>query len=104
MRPVPQLKFGFATRLAALYAALFILGGIQLPFLPVWLKAKGLDAATIGLVLAAPMLVRVLAIPLAARTADRHDALRLALQLHFALGSESIGPHDSGVMDGRSID
>jgi PPP family 3-phenylpropionic acid transporter len=79
MRPVPQLKFGFATRLAALYAALFILGGIQLPFLPVWLKAKGLDAATIGLVLAAPMLVRVLAIPLAARTADRHDALRLGI-------------------------
>jgi hypothetical protein len=30
--------------------------------------------------------------------------LALALQLHFALGSESIGPHDSGGMDGRSID
>ena len=30
----------------------------------------------IGLVLAAPMLVRIFAIPLVARVADRHDALR----------------------------
>ena len=38
------LSFGFAPRLAALYAGLFILVGIQLPFFPLWLKAKGLDA------------------------------------------------------------
>ena len=79
MQPVPQLKFGFASRVAALYAAIFILGGIQLPFLPVWLKAKGLDPGMIGLVLAAPMVVRVLAIPFATRTADRRDALRAGL-------------------------
>ncbi len=70
---------GFAPRLAALYAALFVLSGIQLPFFPVWLKAKGLDAGTIGLVLAAPMLVRVFAIPFATRAADRHQALRAAI-------------------------
>ena len=29
----------FAARLAWLYAALFVLAGIQLPFFPVWLKA-----------------------------------------------------------------
>jgi PPP family 3-phenylpropionic acid transporter len=79
MAPFPQLKFGLAPRLAALYAAIFILGGIQLPFFPLWLKAKGLDAATIGLVLAVPMIVRVLAIPVATRAADRHDALRAGL-------------------------
>src|ERR1039458_1456487 len=76
---VPQLKFGFAPRVAALYVAIFILCGIQLPFFPLWLKAKGLDAGMIGLVLAAPMIVRVLAIPIATRAADRHDALRAAL-------------------------
>jgi PPP family 3-phenylpropionic acid transporter len=52
---------------------------VQLPFLPVWLAARGLDAGAIGGVLAVPMVVRVFAIPLATRSADRHDALRLAL-------------------------
>jgi PPP family 3-phenylpropionic acid transporter len=79
MAPFLQLKFGFAPRLAALYVAIFILSGIQLPFFPLWLKAKGLDAAAIGLVLAAPMIVRILAIPVATRAADRHDALRAGL-------------------------
>jgi PPP family 3-phenylpropionic acid transporter len=75
----PGRDSGFAPRLALLYAALFILTGIQLPFFPVWLEAKGLDAGMIGLVLAVPMLVRVFAIPVATRGADRHDALRLAI-------------------------
>ena len=33
----------------------------------------------IGIVLAIPMIVRVFAIPLATRRADRHDALRMAI-------------------------
>jgi PPP family 3-phenylpropionic acid transporter len=78
------MQTGFATRLAALYAALFVVLGIQLPFFPVWLKAKGLDAGTIGLVLAAPIVVRVFAITLAARAADRHDALRGAIMVASA--------------------
>jgi PPP family 3-phenylpropionic acid transporter len=79
MPAYPPLRIGFATRLALLYAAIFALGGVQLPFFPLWLKAKGLDATTIGLVLAMPVVVRVVAIPLATRAADRHDALRAAL-------------------------
>ncbi|MET0471542.1 MAG: MFS transporter [Xanthobacteraceae bacterium] len=70
---------GFARRLALFYAALFVALGVQLPFLPVWLAAKGLDADMIGIVLAIPMIVRVFAIPLATRRADRHDALRMAI-------------------------
>lgn len=76
-----QLRLGFAGRLAAFYAALFVLMGVQLPFLPVWLKARGLDSGLIGLALAVPMLTRVVAVPLATRTADRFDALRAALML-----------------------
>ncbi len=75
---------GFAWRLAAFYAALFIALGVQLPFLPVWLAAKGLDAGAIGVVLAIPMVVRVFAIPLAARTADHYDALRTAIAIAAA--------------------
>jgi PPP family 3-phenylpropionic acid transporter len=73
------LQFGFAPRLAAFYIALFIVVGIQLPFFPLWLKAKGLDAGMIGVVLALPMIVRMVAIPVAARAADRRDALRAAI-------------------------
>jgi PPP family 3-phenylpropionic acid transporter len=70
---------GFAWRLAAFYAVLFIVLGVQLPFLPVWLAAAGLDAGAIGVALAIPQLIRVFSIPLATRTADRRDALRGAL-------------------------
>jgi PPP family 3-phenylpropionic acid transporter len=77
---------GFVPRLAALYVALFILPGIQMPFFPVWLKAKDVDARLIGIVLAVPMLARVLAIPVIAREADRRDAVRAALIL-AGLGS-----------------
>jgi PPP family 3-phenylpropionic acid transporter len=70
---------GFSVRLALFYAALFVGVGINLPFFPVWLAARGLDAAAIGLVLALPMTVRVVAIPLITRAADRRDALRAAI-------------------------
>jgi MFS transporter, PPP family, 3-phenylpropionic acid transporter len=73
------MQIGFAPRLAALYAAVFVALGIQLPFFPVWLKAKGLDDSMIGVVLAAPIVVRVFSITLATGLADRHDALRAAI-------------------------
>lgn len=85
---------GFATRLSAYYAASFVLIGIQMPFFPVWLEAKGLDAAEIGLILAAPAFVRVLAVPLLTRFADRHGALREALvaaSCAAALGYVAVG-------------
>lgn len=77
--PVFPPKIGFTPRLATLYAAFFIVAGISMPFLPIWMSAKGLDPATIGFVLAAPMLLRVAIIPLATRQADRRDALRGAI-------------------------
>ena len=76
MRPDIRMSWGFVPRLAALYAALFILPGIQMPFFPVWLKAKDVDARLIGVVLAVPMIARVLAIPVVTRVADRRDAVR----------------------------
>jgi len=54
MAAQPQKSTGeqFSLRLKAFYAALFLVLGVQLPFLPVWLTAKGLDAGAIGIVLA----------------------------------------------------
>jgi PPP family 3-phenylpropionic acid transporter len=89
---------GFSVRLAALYVALFIGLGIYLPFFPLWLKAKGLDAQQIGIVLAVPMLVRILAIPATARLADRYDALRGVMWATLALAT--IGYALVGLADG----
>jgi PPP family 3-phenylpropionic acid transporter len=70
------MSFGFAPRLAAFYAALFLLVGIQLPFFPLWLKAKGLEAQAIGIVLALPMVVRLFAVPAWSWLAEKDGALR----------------------------
>ena len=81
----------FALRLAIFYAALFAALGVQVPFLPLWLAAKGLDASTIGMVLSVPMLMRLLAIPLATRIADRQDALRAIIAIASALAMLGYG-------------
>jgi PPP family 3-phenylpropionic acid transporter len=73
------MSFGFASRLAGLYVAIFMMGGVHLPFFPLWLKSTGLDAGEIGLVLAVPTMIRLLAVPLATRIADRRDTLREAI-------------------------
>jgi len=78
-------------RLAIFYAALFAALGVQVPFLPLWLAAKGLDASTIGMVLSVPMIVRLLAIPLATRIADGQDALRAVIAIASALAMLGYG-------------
>jgi PPP family 3-phenylpropionic acid transporter len=88
------LSFGFASRVAALYGGLFLLGGIKLPFFPLWLKARGLDAQQIGIILAVPMVVGLLAIPSSARIAEHPGALRGTIAMALALatfGFASVG-------------
>src|SRR5262245_34840848 len=85
MLPETRTSWGFVPRLAALYAALFILPGIAMPFFPIWLKAKEVDATLIGIVLAVPMIARMLAIPVIARQADRRDAVRTVLVIASAV-------------------
>jgi len=80
--------------MALFYASVFIALGVHLPFLPVWLAAKGLDPQTIGVVLAMPMILRLFAIPLATRAADRRDALRavtMAATLAALAGFATLG-------------
>src|SRR5436305_9922901 len=69
----------FVLRLGLFYGAFFAYLGLAMPFVPAWLAAKGLDAREIGIVLAAPMVVRVIAVPLATRLADRFGMLQRAL-------------------------
>jgi PPP family 3-phenylpropionic acid transporter len=86
MAAQPQKSTGeqFSLRLKAFYAALFLTLGVQLPFLPLWLTAKGLDAGAIGIVLAIPAVIRIIAIPVATRLADRWDAVRAVIILASA--------------------
>ena len=71
----------FARKLGLFYAAYFFFGGIQLPFFPLWLEARGLDAQTIGFVIAVPMVVRIIATPLITHQADQRRALKAAIVL-----------------------
>jgi PPP family 3-phenylpropionic acid transporter len=76
----PDLSTGaFAGRLSLYYAALCLVFGVHMPFFPLWLDAKGLDAAAIGLVLALPMIVRVVTVPFIAREVDRRNTLQGAI-------------------------
>jgi len=92
----PQIPTGafFAWRLAFFYSALCAALGFQMPFLPVWLAAKGLDAGAVGVALAIPLVVRVFAIPIATRIADRYDAARAVIMTGAAgsvLGYVAVG-------------
>lgn len=69
----------FAVRLALFYAAIFALFGVQLPFLPVWLKAVGIDATWIGLISAVPAVTRFTVLPVVTDLAERHAAVRGAM-------------------------
>ncbi len=71
-------------RLAFLYAGWFLVLGVQLPFWPVWLRFKGLDAAEIGVLFMIGAVVRAFGGPLFAHVADRFGrrrALIIALSL-----------------------
>ena len=57
-------------RLALFFGAAFASVGVHLPFWPVWLEARGLDAGAIGLALAAGLWAKVVLNPLVARVAD----------------------------------
>lgn len=92
--PAPAITDAFALRLSVFYGGLFVALGIQMPFLPVWLAAKGLDANAIGIVLAAPLLLRIVAVPVATGTADRLGALRgvlIAAAFATAVGYAALG-------------
>ena len=68
-----------AWRLGFLYAALFLVVGCYLPYMPVWLHWRGLDEDEIALLLAAPLFARILFTPLISFAADWSGARRTVL-------------------------
>jgi PPP family 3-phenylpropionic acid transporter len=60
-----------AARVSLLFAALSVIIGTQLPYLPVWLDWAGLRASEIAVITGTPLIVRVAVTPIIAFAADR---------------------------------
>jgi PPP family 3-phenylpropionic acid transporter len=87
-----------AQRLALQYVLLFGATGVSLPFAGLWFRAQGLSGAEIGIVLAAPMLARVVTGPLLAVWADGFRLRRTPIAL---LGlAMALGYGGAGVVEG----
>ena len=63
----------FSLRFSACYAFLTVGAGVQLPFLPLWLDAKGVDAGGIAAILAGMMVSRAIASPTISYLADHFN-------------------------------
>src|SRR5262249_51726022 len=64
---------------ASAYVALCAAMGVQLPFFPLFLTARGLSPEAIGLAIAIPMAIRLVAMPLAGVLSDASGRPRLVL-------------------------
>ncbi|MCF6200030.1 MAG: 3-phenylpropionate MFS transporter [Hyphomicrobiaceae bacterium] len=75
----PAQTTTLALRLASFYGAIFLLIGIFMPFFPVWLKSRQLGEVEISIILAAPLLSRILFTPLISFFADHLGERRRVL-------------------------
>ena len=71
-------------RFILLFAFLYAAFGVNSPFFPSFLSARGLEPEAIAIVLAAGTAIRLVAAPLAGRIADRLDASRAVLAASIA--------------------
>lgn len=67
----------YAVRVALFYGALFLIYGVHLPFLPVWLDWRGLSPNEIAAIISGPFFLRLVVTPAVALAADRFDSHRL---------------------------
>ena len=74
----------YALRVAAFYGAIFTYIGVYIPFFPPFLEARGLNAFEIGVIMALPLGVRILATALMTWIADRSGNPKAVLILYAA--------------------
>jgi len=77
----------FAWSLSLYYTTLFLIMGLQLPFLPLWFESRGLSATEISVILAIPMAIRLGATPAMTFVADRMPARGLAILLYSTVAA-----------------
>ncbi len=66
----------YGQRVAIYFGAMFVIYGVLIPFLPVWLDGRGLSANEVAIVTAVPFILRLAVTPLTAVFADRSGAHR----------------------------
>ncbi|MGO4683647.1 MFS transporter [Hyphomicrobium sp. 2TAF46] len=71
-----QARRSFAAPVALFFAALFVVYGTHVPFMPVWLNWRGLTPGEISIVIATPLFLRLFVTPVVAMAADREMAHR----------------------------
>jgi PPP family 3-phenylpropionic acid transporter len=82
----------FELRISLLFAAIFVSPGVHLPYFPLWLEAKGFGAADIGVILSAPMFLRVVTTPFLTAMADKaRDRANVLMLLIAAALVASLG-------------
>ncbi len=59
-----------AGRISLFYWAIFLIVGLQTPFLPLWLDSRGLSVTEISIAGALPLFIRIVATPMVAYLAD----------------------------------
>ncbi len=100
-RGAEGLAPSFGLRVAIFYGALFLIYGVHVPYLPLWLDWRGLTSNEIALVMSAPFFLRLFVTPIVALKADRSGNHRSsiiliawsALVLAFLLsGAETFWP------------
>ncbi len=72
----PRSGSSVGIRIGLIYAVMFLGVGVQMPFFPVWLSARGLGTGEIATVLAMQLVVRVVAGPAVGYAADRIGSRR----------------------------
>lgn len=72
---------GFQGRLSLFYIMLFMSIGCYLPYFPLWLESRGMQPGEIGIILAAPSIMRIIFTPLISVFADYVGNYRLILIL-----------------------
>lgn len=75
---------------AMTYGAVFLILGIELPYLSAWLNGRGFSSIEIGLIIGTPLWLRIILGPMIGIAADRYAANRLlvvALASAAAIGA-----------------
>ncbi len=69
----PPVDDSFGLRLSLFFATSFLIVGCYMPYLPLWLKWRGLSEPQIALIYAVPIFTRALFIPAMTFLADRYE-------------------------------
>lgn len=76
----------YALRVSLFYAAVFLIYGFHVPYLPLWLGWRGLTNAEISVVVAAPFFIRLAVTPTVAIAADHASKHRQYIVALAAIG------------------